>query len=441
MHLLPILISPSPKKALVMVPVADLIGNPVGTFGIDSSIKDAYTQFSLSGGPGNSSLQCPRIHQLLCNETVDIIADYQNEVCIRITSSFFITHDNPQPQTLYWTLKSNLISYEKLQKKNLPLALIPSSPDFKHPDIQSSEHVVALLLPFYDPVTHQTFSAGTRFVYDPQKSTAQQHIVWIFDHTTTTFKTTTIPVNVLVTIKPKEKKVALNDFVHILRQWAHQSNGVIPYVWGGCSFIHLCKDNIVQLEPIQSPAPMSLALYHRSDCLNKPYTGFDCAGIISRAAQLAGIPFFYKNTYTIAHYLKPVTSHSTIKEGDIIWIPGHVMIVSSLLPALLIEARGYPHGYGIVHEISLEKVFKGIKTFAQLSQAHHKQKMIIRLNKAGYDMEKIKKFKILSMESIWESYPLTTSSPPLIPLDGMPNLGIRSHVASRKRHHSSAHFL
>jgi cell wall-associated NlpC family hydrolase len=386
----------SAKKALVMVPVADIIGNPIATFNLAPTAAQAYECFSISGGPGNSSLECPRIHQLLFNETVDIVSEQEDEVAIHITSAYFITHTNHKPQTLYWTLKKNLISYEKLQRKKLPLSYIPPTPDFNTINEQKSAHVIGLLQPFHDPNTQQTFSAGTQFVYDPEKSTDSHFLVHLFDKTTTTFITASIARTTAVIIEPKGKNDATALFIQILKGWAHPENGIIPYVWGGCSFCYTCTTPIER----KPASDTTNTLYHRPDC-SSPYNGYDCAGLILRAAQLAGIPYFYKNSYTLAHYLKPIATTAALKEGDLIWIPGHVMVVSKLHPALLIEARGYPHGYGIVHEIALEKVFKGIKNYAQLMQASHKQKPLIRLDKKGQEMEKIKRFKVLSLESVW----------------------------------------
>lgn len=388
-----------PKKALVMVPVADIIGNPVSTFNLAPTTQESYEKFSISGGPGNSSLQCPRIHQLLFNETVDIVSEQGDEVAIHITSAYFITHTNHKPQTLYWTLKKNLISYEKLERKKLPLSYIPPTRDFNNKNPQESAHIIGLLQPFYDANTQQTFSAGTQFVYDLQKSTASHFFVYIFDKATTMFTTNLIPRADALIIEAKNNTDAIALFVQILKRWAHSAQGVIPYVWGGCSFSSTCNAKVTQKST--GDTATNTSLYHRSDC-SSPYNGYDCTGLILRAAQLAGIPYFYKNSYTLAHYLKIVTALSALNIGDIIWIPGHVMVISSLHPALLIEARGYPHGYGIVHEIALEKVFKGIKSYAQLMYAFNKQKPLIRLNKKGQEMEKIKRFKVLSLESVWD---------------------------------------
>lgn len=389
------------KKALVMVPVADIIGNPIATFNHAPTAQQSYDNFSMSGGPGNSSLECPRIHQLLFNETVDIVSEQGDEVSIRISSAFFITHDNHKPQNLYWTLKKNLISYEKLQRKSLPLSYIPPTPDFTKTTLPQTTQTIGLLQPFHDPSTGQTFSAGTHFVYDPQKNTQAAFYVFIFDQATTTFKASFIPRTAAIIIEPKDPAQAITQFIDILKRWAHTSSGVIPYVWGGCSFVHACNPDIIQQKPCADTTQGML--YSRADHNSTPYTGFDCAGLIVRAAQLATIPYFYKNSYTLAHYLKPIANAAALQAGDIIWIPGHVMVVSSLTPALLIEARGYPHGYGKVHEIALERVFKGITNYTQLMHALNKQKPLIRLNNKGHDMEKIKRFKILSLESAWKS--------------------------------------
>lgn len=116
---------------------------------------------------------------------------------------------------------------------------------------------------------------------------------------------------------------------------------------------------------------------------------------------MAGIPFFYKNTVTIAEHLKEIDPNESLQPGDIIWVRGHVMVVANIKRNTIIEARGYDGGYGHVHEIALAKVFKGIKTFADLKKAWLEKQPLIRLNKAGKIQDSFKSVKLLSMKSVF----------------------------------------
>ena len=82
------------------------------------------------------------------------------------------------------------------------------------------------------------------------------------------------------------------------------------------------------------------------------------------------------------------------------------MIISSLENNTLIEARSYQHGYGIVQEIELGKVFKDMPTYGHLIKAFHARKGLVRLDRSGNEVENIKKFKLLKMSSVWKHVPV-----------------------------------
>ena len=60
---------PAHQKAVVLVPVADLVGDPLGSLGPAAGL---YHQLPVCGGKQHVK-SCKRIHQLLFNEIVDII--------------------------------------------------------------------------------------------------------------------------------------------------------------------------------------------------------------------------------------------------------------------------------------------------------------------------------------------------------------------------------
>jgi hypothetical protein len=120
------------------------------------------------------------------------------------------------------------------------------------------------------------------------------------------------------------------------------------------------------------------------------------------AAQIAGLPYYCKNSHVIAKTLRPLNSGEKIEEGDIIWYSGHVMVVSDAKKNLVIEAIGYDSGYGRVHEISIDRVFQGIHNFDGLRPCHFKNKFTRRLRQDGSAWRSIYHLKILKLSSIVE---------------------------------------
>lgn len=403
------------QKAFVSVPVADLVGEPIKSFGLASTNRKSYEKIATSyvetrKSGIDSSYGAPRMHQLLFNEVVDIISEGkakpgdEEEVCISIESAFFITKQTQKPQHIFYTQKKNLISFDTLQKRNLSPENIPRSPSFKHPDQKTDHPMIGLIKPFFDPVTQQTFSAGTRFIFDPAASNDEKYCIQIFDRNSTSYKRSCIPKSYAQEIIHKSKHDAITCFVKLLKQWANCPNGVIFYLWGGYSYTQCCPDLGFQEVTKHLMNGNKIIIHERKNCTKKPLTGFDCVGLILRAAQLCGIPFFFKNTYTLAHYLKSLGIDDHLHEGDLIWIGGHVMIVSDIEHNKLIEARGYDHDFGIVQEIALEKVFKDMKTYKDLTHAFYMHYPLTRLNKSEKSVETISHFKLLKLDSAWHHH-------------------------------------
>lgn len=396
------------RRAMVIVPVADLVGAPIKTFGLAKTNKESYAKIGWCGGRNHPSDGTPRIFQALAHQTVEIISieegtnGDEGEACIALPSAFFITQDNQKPQNIFWTPLKNLLSYTKMRRKNIDMDRIPLTPSFKKSHQSPKENTIGLIEPFFDPITRQLFSVGTHFISDPEQSTPTHYAAFVFDRSVTDFKITFIPQSVSIPIIKRSPQEAIAQFVSLIRQWAHCKNGVIPYLWGGCSFTARCSPSFKETSQLLANKKR-IAVYERPDCRICPRCGPDCAGLIILTAQLlCGIPYFYKNTYTLAHFMKSLAIDDPLDEGDLIWIPGHVMIVSDIKKNLLIEARGYSHEWGKVHQIALEKVFKGIKTYADLVHAFHMQQPLIRLNKSGKDVEQISYFKILKLSSVYK---------------------------------------
>jgi cell wall-associated NlpC family hydrolase len=177
-------------------------------------------------------------------------------------------------------------------------------------------------------------------------------------------------------------------------------SGTIPYIWGGCSLTETLRTGRFRKITIKRNDKLCDA-YQQTEIKEQPQSGLDCTGLIMRAAQTSGLPYYYKNSTTIAHYLKPITSLENIQEGDLIWIPGHIMAISDLKRNMIIEARHYNDGYGKIHEIKLNHLFKDIQTFADLYNAIAHHQPLLRLNREGKVSKTIMHAKILSLDSCY----------------------------------------
>lgn len=384
-------------QALVIVPVADLVGQPFG----HQHNERLYNAIPLCGKKG--SLACPRINQLLFHEIITIIGHQNDEVHIKIPHMFFETAHSSNKLDTYWTLKKNVIPLTKLETFGIDLIKIPEPISYNAPAQPYSDQTIAVLTqPYHDPLTRIQFSAGTRFVVDKPQRSPHFVMVWAYNPRKYTMHKIGLPVTHVNVLNPR----ATHDeqrklMVKTARQWAHHKKGFIPYVWGGCSFTNLCTDPIISEQHGRDIFNAPITFYTRALYSSGPFNGFDCTGLIIRAAQAAGIPYFYKNTTTLEKYLKPVTSINNLKTGDIIWFPGHVMMVADLKNNTLIEARGYGDGYGKVHEITLKSLFNHIHTYADLINAYNEKKPLERLNSKGGIANTVKNFKVLSLESVW----------------------------------------
>ncbi len=381
----------SSGKAVCIVPVADLLGESlqeVTTHGKYSyhSLPIAYKNFE---GPA-------RVHQLLFNEVVDIKDVRGKEMLVELPQLFYETTTLKRPQTLYWTATKNLRPLQLLADQGISLSTFPQPLTRTKVTFEKALHnTVSLTQPFFDGATGLTYSAGTRFVVAEQQNSPDHIVAHLFDIKKNSSSTITLPKHVCLVHEEKSNEQRVADFVNIVVSWAHQSSGFIPYVWGGCSVSGLCKqDQFTEHNDTFSRPELSTSF---------PIAGLDCTGLVARAAHLAGIPYFYKNSFTIAKYVAPLGKDEKISEGDLLWIPGHVMVVSSVKNALLVEARHYSHGYGKVHEIKLEQQFKGMHSYQDLITAFFSKKSLKRLDRSGKIVQVVPGFKILKLSSIWNA--------------------------------------
>jgi len=367
------------QNGLVIAPVADLVGQPLGSLQAYQSLPWAMR--------GSDYAACPRVHQLLFHETVEILEKNGDEMKVRIPNLFYQTAQNNTPQTDYWMLASNVRSFDTIspkEQRNLPIPIrFNRSKKGKQP-------IVTLIAPYYDPKIQMTLSAGTRFVR-ATRTTKARVSVYRFNPNRLIFETIALPSKLVY----QQKRITLHqqraDFIHLLQSWAH-TPGAIPYVWGGCSFTKAHAKNQFHTG--------NRYYTRKGDTKRNPKTGFDCTGIVARAAQIVGLPYFLKNSYTIAHNLPLLRANENLQPGDIIWLPGHVIVVSDIKNNLVVEAHAYGSGYGKVHELPINRIFKGIETLQDLELAFRNQTTLHRLDSKGKVFAQYPQFKLLQISSI-----------------------------------------
>lgn len=310
------------QEAFVCVPIADV-----------------------SGEPGTE-----RIHQLLFNERVTIVEEQENFVKILFTGTFYQVPTIQEPQISYWSDKKNFRTKNSVeQETGISIdQYVPPALDFRTSSLPENKKIITLKMPWHDTKTKSSYSVGTQFVYQAYDKKKDHFHCLIYHPTSKTIKPATI-AGCQVQVK-KINTQAIDHFVALLRSWTtHQPS--ISYVLGGCSFTGKAHESI----------------------------GFDCSGAILRAAQIVGLPYFCKNSYTALRCLTPVSPHELPRNGDIIWLPGHLMVVSDIDRNVLIEARGHKDGFGKLHEIPLEKTFAGVKTYQDMMNIIKQNKKVSRL--------------------------------------------------------------
>ncbi len=378
------------RKAVVIVPVADLVGQPLENTSNNQG-QSPYHSLPWSCFRSHYDVNL-RIHQLLFHEIVTVIKEKGDELLVEIPNVYFHTPHSCAPQARYWTHKNNLISIEKLTHPETSLNLLPSQYLTKQ-----KVNTVVLIRPWYNKETGYTFSVGTKFII---KQKHQENVLVHYLHPTKKRVTQMlIPANHLYQQKEQSNKQKIKEFVRIAKLWANEP-GKIPYVLGGCSYTFLLPSNQFALKGKFLNGNQRF-YYDRPTQMQKIKTGLDCSGLIVRTAQIVGLPYQFKNTATLSDKLAPLSHEESLSDGDLIWLPGHVLIVSDVNNGLAIEAHSYDGGYGIVHEKPLHQLFKHIKTYHDLMSAYRKNALLQRLDKSNNSYLSYTNFKLLKLASIW----------------------------------------
>ncbi len=376
-----------PIKAFCVVPVADLLGSAQKKLSSYASIPVC--------GELNAHLSCNRVHQLLYNEQVTIEEHKHKQYRISIPSVYYVTADAPTTaHTTYWVKDDALVTFDTLKKNGLSPDYIPAPLDFMHSH-QPTQTIITLALPYHDPITNLTFSAGTRFVAasTPDLPSNRNSVV-VFDPGKSAYQKISLPKSLCIVANATTPPATrIKNFVQLLKTWATFNTGFIPYVWGGSSFTTLYTEPFFERTTTWYGIPTSWYEFDKPET-TQPKAGFDCTTLVARAAQMCEIPYHFKNSFTLEKYMLPLSPTEDLAEGDLIKIPGHVMVVASLAHNTLFEARGYLHGYGKIQEIPLDQVFKDMHTYQDLVTAYRTHQTIYRLDINGAVRDTINQVKL-----------------------------------------------
>ncbi len=383
-----------PNAVMIKVPIADCLGLAAkdidpSLLAFDGTTKEFYDHLAYSPEAGPYS--CARIHQCLFNE-VGIIREEKGDELLVEFPHFYHKTPTGAVESHFWLHRS---SVKLLADLKVPLTSCIPEPLNYQQITPLSEQTLTLVFPWQDPLTSCWYSAGTRFLHNAAADTDTCSGLNLINHSSDSVRTALVPHTYLLLALPKNITEAKQLFVKILRSWITHSDGSIPYAWGGCSYVGRCPakdfmlwegvrgtDKITNWQRPSAPGVRS---------------GFDCTGVILRAAQMAGIRYFCKNTTTIGLTFKDVPKDEPLEEGDFIFFKGHVLVISDLQKNLAIDSCSYGSGYGCLREVPLSESTVDVTTYEELRHRANTNQSLGRKNIQGELFTLIPSFRLIRL--------------------------------------------
>lgn len=322
-------------------------------------IKDAVVDMSDAFPTSTKKLLIPsslvhtsgRAYQGLYNQIVDVLEEKNGLVKVHIPQVQYNT-DRALAKNTFWVLKKNLVRYDALSlrlQKTIPAVSYAAHP------------TIVLTYPW------NNFSIGTRFQHLPAQDTKHAFAIRRADFVKNKPLVALIPRDHALQETSRTHSAQRTLYVQTLKNLLarvkrdYGNDYVVGYVWGGASFVtpyhehdwHQNGQEWMRQEQKQSCA-----------------TGFDCSSLVMSMAKIVGINFPWKTTHAMQQALPKLQKKQDLKQGDLIWMPGHVMIISDIQHQQVIEARSYKNGYGKIHQARLDTLFKDIKTYDDLFKAY-----------------------------------------------------------------------
>lgn len=363
----------SKNQAVVVFPVVDGLG-------VGPKAKQTYTDSrERFRSLPYSSKSIDRAHQLVFNQRVRVLANRGGETQVEIPDCMV----QPSPKEAgrfltVWVPERSLMSLEELQKRHLDLSKIPGD--------STQTDLITLIEPHYSREQQRTFSAGTRFVLISEEGSSYR--VWALKPNGSHFDQITLPKKCCVKNQPSNLAVKKQLFFHLLKTWANRPQGYIPYVLGGASWTNTYQSDSIVKSYAKDHKGNTQATYYWDGVTAKTKSGFDCSSLVFSAAQIAGLPYYCKNTTTIKNQLAPLKKGEKLEAGDLILYPGHVMIVSEVSSRepktfKVIQARGYGAGDGKIFEADSQELFTNLDTADEFVSMYLSKKPFIMRNSKG----------------------------------------------------------
>ncbi|MBY0110150.1 MAG: hypothetical protein K2X90_03510 [Candidatus Babeliaceae bacterium] len=354
---------------MIQQPVVDLYGSADGAAG------------KLLPAMSKNSEPCPRINQALFNETFQIAQWGSQATRIIIPWAIYGYDTWGKPLNSYWVETKNLFIVDEKYPHHLRCAI---------PHFADKKDIVTLKRPFTD-IRGNTYSVGTQFVCLKKQSESNCYSVMRLNTQTNSLEKLAIPKSMAFRFRKlsvvESRKVfvtLLTDFIQDISR--HKPYTIIPYVWGGGSFTTGYSDNFFE----------DVSGYHRIEKETVPLSGYDCSLLVLRFAHMAQVPYIFKTTATLEKFGKPFTETDTLEEGDLIWLQGHVVVITDIKNKMVTEAVGYENFLGKVRTVKLEQLLKNISTWDDLIDSYSNKRTVIRLDKFGNDYKEspVKIFKL-----------------------------------------------
>lgn len=340
-------------EAFVVVPVADLVDYGQAIKGPHGHRRPPCLVMSHFANGSKAA----RLGQLLFNERVQVVEHRGELAKVIVANQFYKDSASGQLRNDFWVAKSSIEQLTHRVRHALPT---------------ENESFVTLQDPWQVPDLGITLSVGTRLRVikeDPHGIT-----VHLYHRRRHQIVTAVVPHEACLTLATTRRQ----SMVALARRIA-DAPGKTPYVWGGSSS---CLRYIEpQFEMAPSGCPQGDAFAVVGSPRPAVFSGYDCSGFIMRMAQIVGIPLYPKNSLTLKEVLGVLPPDQKPQEGDVIFMPGHVVLISDVSKNLVIEARTQEHGYGYVHEAPIQDLFEGVETIAQLHE--YAGKLLKRLDKNG----------------------------------------------------------
>jgi hypothetical protein len=362
-------------QAVVVVPVV----NAATEYQVDRARfdKEASIYFTLCNGKPWGL----RSYQFLFNQVVEVVEERGAQAHITTPAvSYTLSSPLQGAPGDFWLDRS---------------ALMPLSEQLFEGTVPARERTACVLIqPWYDPATELHFSVGTCFVVDRYDGAC--FLVRYRDPETRHVRYSSIPATgALFHDTARSQGVKRRLFVGLIRQLiahAQERGGVWRYVWGGSSAIEPDVEGFI-IEQTDVCQVYKKAGAKQASLL----TGFDCSGLIHRLAHMAGIDLPWRTTTVMKACMKPVVGVDQVKVGDIIWVPGHVAVITDVEKSLVAQARGYGSGYGQLYEAPLAEVLQGVPTLTDLFARRDAGKSVVWLTKQGTVWETSPAVEILSL--------------------------------------------